>query len=83
MPILKPDDVHVQPGDVPDLINQLRKLAADFDSHAFLVSGSFVHFGGEVETAAAAARPAVQTAANKLYSLLEALEKTGEYRRKG
>lgn len=81
MPLQKSDEGHVQPGDLLEMVIQLRKMMGDLDTKGYLVETSFERYGLEVEAAAVAARPAILKAANTLQALLEALEHTPEYRR--
>lgn len=81
MPTPKSTDGHVQPGDLVDLASRLRRFMSELETNAFLIEGSFERIGPDVEAAAAVARPVVQNAANRLFNLLEQIEKTPEYRR--
>lgn len=80
MPTTKTSD-GVQPGDLPDLIGRLRRWSSDRDSDAYLIEGSFEPYGLEVEALAARARPLVQAAADAVFQLVLALEKTPDYKR--
>jgi len=68
-------------GELMSLVARLRRFASDRDSEAYLIEGSFERFGADVEAQAAAARSAVQGAADAVFQLVLALERTPEYKR--
>lgn len=77
MPTPKSDRVE----DVVELVSRLRRWTSERDSEAYAIQGSFAQFGADVEAAAAIARPVVQEAANAVFTLITALERTTEYKR--
>lgn len=68
-------------GDLVALVARLRRFASDRDSEAYLIEGSFERFGADVEAQAVAARSAVQGAADAVFQLVLALERTPDYKR--
>lgn len=81
MPTLRPEEHVLQPGDLKDVVIQLRSLMQGLNSCAYLTEVSFEALGGSVEEARAEASPKLQGAGNAVFALLERLEKTPEYKR--
>lgn len=70
-----------RPEELIEVVRRLRRWTSDQDSDAFLIQGSFVHLGADVEAAAVSARVLIQDAANAVFALVSALERTAEYKR--
>lgn len=69
----------VQPGDLIEVVKQLRRYMATADTTGHLLYASFANIDPEIQEHAERARRHVESTANRLYALLQAIEKSPTY----
>lgn len=65
----------IQPGDLLEVVRQIRRYMATADTTSHLLYASFAEIGPDVQEHAEKARRHVEQTANRLYQLLSAIEK--------